>query len=72
MDINKKYNDNNMFFKKINKIMISIQKIFFEINEKIKNIDKVYQNLINDNKDSKEKLSLYGLDTLYFQSKLFR
>ena len=72
MDINKKYNDNNLFFKKINEIMIDIQKVFFEINEKIKNIDKIYHNLINDNKDSKEKLSLYGLDTLYFQSKLFK
>ena len=72
MDINKKYNDNNIFFKKINKIMIDIHKIFFEINEKIKNIDKVYQNLINENKDNKDKLSLYGLDTLYFQSKLYK
>ena len=72
MDINKKYNENNIIFKKINEIMIEIQKIFFEINEKIKNIDKIYQNLINDNKDNKDKLSFYGLDTLNFQSKLYK
>ena len=72
MDINKKYNDNNIIFKKINEIMIEIQKVFFEINEKIKNIDKIYQNLINDNKDNKDKLSFYGLDTLNFQSKLYK
>ena len=72
MSINKKYIDNNIIFKKINKIMIEIQKVFFEINEQINNVYKIYQSLINDNKENKDKLSLYGLDTLNFQSNLFQ
>ena len=72
MDINKKYNDNNIIFKRINKNMIEIQKVFFEINEQINNVYKIYLSLMNENKDNKDKLSLYGLDTLNFQSKLFK
>jgi len=72
MDINKKYNDNNIFFKQINEVMIEIQKVFFEINEQINNVYKIYLSLMNDNKDNKDKLSLYGLDTLHFQSNLFK
>ena len=72
MDINKKYNDNNIFFKQINEVMIEIQKVFFEINEQMNNVYKIYLSLMNDNKDNKDKLSLYGLDTLNFQSNLFK
>jgi hypothetical protein len=72
MSINKKYIDNNIIFKKINEIMIEIQKVFFEINEQINNVYKIYLSLMNDNKDNKDKLSLYGLDTLNFQSNLFK
>ena len=72
MDINKKYNDNNIFFKQINEVMIEIQKVFFKINEQINNVYKIYLSLMNDNKDNKDKLSLYGLDTLNFQSNLFK
>jgi hypothetical protein len=72
MNINKKYSDNNIFFKKINEVMIEIQKVFFEINEQINNVYKIYLSLMNENKDNKDKLSLYGLDTLNFQSKLFK
>ena len=72
MSINKKYIDNNIFFKKINEVMIEIQKIFFEINEQMNNVYKIYLSLMNDNKDNKDKLSLYGLDTLNFQSNLFK
>jgi len=72
MNINKKYIDNNIFFKKINEVMLEIQKVFFEINEQMNNVYKIYLSLMNDNKDNKDKLSLYGLDTLNFQSNLFK
>ena len=72
MSINKKYIDNNIFFKKINEVMLEIQKVFFEINEQMNNVYKIYLSLMNDNKDNKDKLSLYGLDTLNFQSNLFK
>ena len=66
---NKKFNDTNIFFEKINEIIKNIQKIFFDVNDKIQKIQKIYQSLMHDNTD---KLSLYGLDTLNFQSKLFQ
>ena len=69
MNINKKFNDTNIFFEKINAIMRNIQKIFIDIDEKIKKIKKIYNSLMNEHND---KLSLYGLDTLNFQSKLFQ
>lgn len=69
MSINKKFNDTNIFFEKINVIMRNIQKIFIDIDEKIKKIKKIYNSLMNEHND---KLSLYGLDTLNFQSKLFQ
>ena len=69
MSINKKFNDTNIFFEKINAIMRNIQKIFIDIDEKIKKIKKIYNSLMNEHND---KLSLYGLDTLNFQSKLFQ
>jgi len=69
MNINKKFNDTNIFFEKINVIMRNIQKIFIDIDEKIKKIKKIYNSLMNEHND---KLSLYGLDTLNFQSKLFQ
>ena len=69
INIHDKVNTTNLFFDKINIIMKNIQKIFFEINDKIKKIKKIYNSLMNENND---KLSLYGLDTLNFQSKLFK
>jgi hypothetical protein len=69
MNINKKFNDTNIFFEKINAIMRNIQKIFIDVDEKIKKIKKIYNSLMNEHND---KLSLYGLDTLNFQSKLFQ
>lgn len=69
MSINKKFNDTNIFFENINVIMRNIQKIFIDIDEKIKKIKKIYNSLMNEHND---KLSLYGLDTLNFQSKLFQ
>ena len=62
MNINKKFNDTNIFFEKINVIMRNIQKIFIDIDEKIKKIKKIYNSLMNEHND---KLSLYGLDTLH-------
>jgi wobble nucleotide-excising tRNase len=69
MNITKKFNDTNIFFVKINDIMKNIQKKFHDIDEKIKKINIIYNSLMIENND---KLNLYGLDTLKFQSKLFK
>ena len=62
MSINKKYIDNNIFFKKINEVMIEIQKIFFEINEQMNNVYKCNSpNLIPLYETAKELSSTFKI-----------